>query len=75
MLSQIKLLGRGSSKIPYHSETFFNEFEVLSHVEKVVTTYVPDAELAEHNWSLHIRHHMKSINRFKAKNVEKVSMV
>ena len=53
----------------------FNEFGVLSHVEKVVTTYVPHAVLAERNWSSHIRNHMKSRNRFKAENVEKVSMV
>ena len=30
---------------------------------------------AECNWSLHIRHYMKSRNRFKAENLEKVSMV
>ena len=54
---------------------FLKEFEVLSHVEKVVTTFVPDAASAERNWSLHIRHHMKSRNQFKAENLEKVSMV
>ena len=42
---------------------------------KVVTTCVPHAVSAERNWSSHIRHHMKSRNRFKAENVEKVSMV
>ena len=42
---------------------------------KVLTTYVPHAASAERNWSSHIRHHTKSINQFKAKNVEKMSMV
>ena len=42
---------------------------------KVVTTYVPHATSAERNWSLQICHHTKSRNWFKAKNVEKVSMV
>ena len=40
-----------------------------------MTTYVPQAVSAERNWSSHIRHHMKSRNWFKDKNVEKVSMV
>ena len=41
---------------------------------KVVTTYVPHDVSAERNWSSHIRHHMKSRNRFNAENVEKVYM-
>ena len=41
---------------------------------KVVTTYVPHALSAECNRRSHIFHHMKSRNRFKAENVEKVSM-
>ena len=34
-----------------------------------------DAVSAEHNWSSYICHHTKSRNQFKAKNVDKVSMV
>ena len=65
----------GLKEYPVAFWDFFNEFEVLSHVEKVVTTYVPHAVSADCNRSSHIRHHMKSRNRFKAENVEKVSMV
>ena len=42
---------------------------------KVLTTYVSHSASAECNWSSHIRHHTKSRNQFKSKNVEKVSMV
>ena len=61
----------GLKEVPVAFWEFLNEFEVLSHVAKVLTTYVPHAVSVERNWGSHIRHHTKLRNWFKAENVER----